>query len=199
METNAFVQQVAFRLRYRYAIRPRLRKLFWQMLGASFGPRTRVGRLTATWPHQICIGSKCVLEDDVFFKYDGWWKPGPSIVIGDDVFVGRGCEFNIMERIRIGRDCLIASGCKFIDHDHGLTVDDGPMRTLPCPGEEIELEDDVWIGVNAVVLKGVSIGRGAVVAAGAVVTKSIPPYEIWGGIPARQIGSRFEKECGAVR
>jgi acetyltransferase-like isoleucine patch superfamily enzyme len=158
-----------------------------------------VGKVSATWPHQIKVGSKCILEDDIYFKYDGWWKPGPCIEVGDEVFIGRGCEFNIQERLRVGNDCLIASGCKFIDHDHGMSVDDGPMRTLPCPAAEINVEDDVWIGFNAVVLKGVTIGRGAVVAAGAVVNKSVPPYEIWGGIPARRIGSRFGKERGAAR
>ena len=54
----------------------------------------------------------------------------------------------------------------------------------------VVLRDHVWIGANAVILKGVEIGRGAVVAAGAVVTKNIPPNEIWGGVPAKKIGER---------
>jgi acetyltransferase-like isoleucine patch superfamily enzyme len=54
----------------------------------------------------------------------------------------------------------------------------------------ITIEDDVWIGVNAVILKGVTIGKGAIIGAGAVVTKFVPPYEIWGGIPAKKIGQR---------
>ena len=62
-------------------------------------------------------------------------------------------------------------------------------------GEDaIILEDDVWIGVNAVVLKGVTIGRGAIVAAGSVVTKSIGAYEIWAGVPARKIRVRPDEE-----
>ena len=56
--------------------------------------------------------------------------------------------------------------------------------------EPIEIADNVWIGANAVILRGVTIGQGAVVAAGAVVTKKIPPNEIWGGLPARKIGER---------
>ena len=55
---------------------------------------------------------------------------------------------------------------------------------------EIVLEEDVWLGVNVVVLKGVRIGRGAIVAAGAIVTKDVPSYEIWGGVPARRLGER---------
>lgn len=64
------------------------------------------------------------------------------------------------------------------------------MNALPGPEVAIVVEEDVWLGVNVVVLKGVTIGRGAVVGAGAVVTKSIPPFEIWAGIPAHRIGIR---------
>jgi acetyltransferase-like isoleucine patch superfamily enzyme len=54
----------------------------------------------------------------------------------------------------------------------------------------IVLGDDVWIGANVVVLKGATIGHGAIVAAGSVVSKAIPPFEIWGGVPARKLLDR---------
>ena len=67
------------------------------------------------------------------------------------------------------------------------------MAQQTTGGEKaITLEDDVWIGAEAVILKGVTIGRGAIVAAGSVVTKSVGAYEIWGGIPAKKIGMRPE-------
>ena len=188
--TAALLQKIAFRLRFQFAVRPVLRKLCWQVQGARFGAGTSVPRLLMTWPHQVSVGMRCILEEDIFFKYDGYWQPGPSIVVHNRVFIGRGCEFNIRRRIEVGSDCLIASGCKFIDHDHELTVGAGPMRSLSCPEAPITLEEDAWLGVNVVVLKGVTIGQGAVVGAGAVVTKSVPPYEIWAGIPARKIGQR---------
>jgi acetyltransferase-like isoleucine patch superfamily enzyme len=149
-------------------------------------PRVRV-----TWPHQVSLGAECVLEHDLYFKYDGIYAPGPSIVLRDRVFVGFGCEFNVRQRVEIGEDCLIASGCKFIDHDHGSSRLDVPMsRQADGPEAAITLGPDVWLGVNVVVLKGVTIGRGAIVAAGAVVTQSIPEYEIWGGVPARKLRQR---------
>jgi acetyltransferase-like isoleucine patch superfamily enzyme len=112
-------------------------------------------------------------------------------VLRDRVFVGFGCEFNVRRRLEIGSDCLIASGCKFIDHDHGTARGEVPMRAQTAGAEaEIVLEEDVWLGVNVVVLKGVRIGRGAIVAAGAVVTSDVPAYEIWGGIPARKLSER---------
>lgn len=149
-----------------------------------------LGRITANWPHQVKIGEQTKVLNGVTFDYcHGVWQPGPSILIGDHGYVGRGAEFNCRLGIRVGRDCLIASGCRFIDHDHGIETN-MPMRLQDGPEAPILLEDDVWLGSNVVVLKGVTIGRGAIVAAGAVVTKSIPAYEIWGGVPARQISRR---------
>ena len=190
----AMFQKIFFRLRFQFALRPLLRKLWWCMLGARFGAGTGVPRLDMTWPHQVYIGQGCILEDDLLFKYAHTWQPGRAIVIRDNVFLGRGCEFNIRRRIEIGCDCLIASGCKFIDHDHDLVCGEGPMHSLAGTEAEIVLEPDVWLGVNVVVLKGVTIGEGAVVGAGAVVTKSIPAHEIWAGIPARKIGQRTERK-----
>jgi acetyltransferase-like isoleucine patch superfamily enzyme len=68
---------------------------------------------------------------------------------------------------------------------------DGPIvKQTAGPEEPVTLDTDVWIGANAVLLKGVTIGKGAIVAAGAVVRNSIPSYEIWGGVPARKLGER---------
>jgi acetyltransferase-like isoleucine patch superfamily enzyme len=157
--------------------------------GASIGDRTTVPRLKITWPHQLQLGAGCNIEDDVFFKFDGIWCPGPSIIVGDGVFIGRGCEFNIRKKITVGHGSAIASGCKFIDHDHGITGE----RIDETPGTEAEIVigDYVWLGCNVVVLKGVTIGSSAVVGAGAVVTKNVPAGEIWAGVPARKVGERF--------
>ena len=148
------------------------------------GDGIKLPRIYVTWPHQVQIGNGCLLESGTIFKYDGIWVPGPSLVIGDGSFLGSSCEFNIRRGITIGRDCLIASGCRFIDHDHGISRRDRPMKEQLGGEASITLEDDVWLGCNVVVLKGVRIGRGSVVGAGAVVTKSIPSYEIWAGVPA---------------
>lgn len=165
------------------------RTAYFNFLGLKTGRNTRLASLEVTWPHQVIIGDSCKLEDDIFFKYDGIWKPGPSIVIGDRVFIGAGCEFNIRLRIEIGNDGLIASGCKFIDHDHGILKGE-LIRAQRGNGKGIVIGNDVWLGCNVVILKGVEIGDGVVVAAGAVVTRSIPAGEIWGGIPAKKIGDR---------
>jgi acetyltransferase-like isoleucine patch superfamily enzyme len=153
------------------------------------GKSTSLSKIDVTWPHQVLIGKKCVFEKGIYFKYDGIWQKGPSIIIGDEVFIGKGCEFNINCKIVIDNYVNIASGCKFIDHDHGIVADKriGPQQSVKAA---IIINEDAWLGVNVIVLKGVLIGKGAVIAAGAVVTRSVPAYEIWGGIPARKIGQR---------
>ena len=155
------------------------------------GAGTLLGRLHATWPHQVRLGRRCRLEPGVVFKFDGHYRAGPSLVFGDGVFIGTGCEFNIRAGLQVGRDGLIASGCRFIDHDHGFASRTEPMNRQDDGAEApIRLDDDVWIGANCVVLKGVQVGRGAIVAAGSVLTRSVPAYEIWGGVPARRLRER---------
>lgn len=163
-----------------------LRKAWLRFRGAQIAASTYVPRILVTWPHQIRIGRHCVLQPDIFFNYDSYWMPGPSIRIGNNVFVGRGAEFNIVGGLDVGDEALIASGCVFVDHDHG--TDPGvPMKEQANKVQPITLGRDVWLGANCVVLKGVNIGDRAIVGAGSVVTKSIPSEEIWAGSPARKI------------
>ena len=184
-------QKICFRLRERFQtlLLSTARKLYWTLQGMSIGKGTTCPRLYVTWPHQVQIGEKCRIESGVFFKFDGIWQTGPRIIIGNHCFIGQNCEFNIRQEIRIAADCLIASGVKFIDHDHGTELGT-PMRLQEGQEAAIAVESDVWIGTNAVILKGVTIGRGAIVAAGAVVNRSVLPYSIVGGIPARPIAMR---------
>jgi acetyltransferase-like isoleucine patch superfamily enzyme len=191
MSISTICQKGFFRLRERFRsllVYP-VRKLYWRAQGMRMGQGTNCPRMEVTWPHQVRVGEGCVLESGIYFKFDGIWAPGPSIVMGNRCFVGQNCEFNIRKGIRIGDDCLIASGSRFVDHDHGIGVG-APMREQEGPEAEITLERDVWIGANVVVLKGVVVGEGAIVAAGSVVTKDVAPYAIVAGIPARQISSR---------
>ncbi|MEM6262149.1 MAG: acyltransferase [Bacteroidota bacterium] len=170
--------------------RSEFRKTYFRLGGAAFGKGTYLDRIYVTWPHQLKTGKNCKLEQGVYVKYDGIWKPGPSIFLGDQVFVGSNSEFNITCRLELHDHALIASGCRFIDHNHGYEDRSVPMNTQPCPEAAIVVEKDAWLGCNVVVLKGVTIGQGAIVAAGAVVTQSVPAYEIWGGVPAKKIGER---------
>lgn len=184
-------QHAIFLIRKRYLPRFNgLFKKFWlRILGMRIGDGTSLQTIRVNWPHQVSIGDNCRLETGISFKHDGIWSPGPIIKINDNVFLGENCEFNITIGIDIGNNCLIASGCRFIDHNHSTAMGTLIRKQL-SKGAAITIGDDVWIGCNAVILKGVEIGNGAVVAAGSVVTKSVPCCEIWGGVPAKKIGHR---------
>lgn len=87
-----------------------------------------------------------------------------------------------MTSISIGENCLIGSGCKIYDTDfHPIMLNDS-INSRP-----IVIGNDVFIGANVTILKGVHIGDGAVVGAGSIVTKSIPAKEVWGGVPAQPL------------
>jgi len=190
---NAFFHKVTFRLRSLGIRLFRLwpRTLYWRTLGLRCGPDTLLSLMHVSWPHQVKIGARCILEHDIHFKFDGIYKPGPTIIIGDDSFIGAGCEFNVRAGVAIGSHALIASGCKFIDHDHAFAARNTPMKQQADGFEKaIMLEEDVWLGANVIVLKGVTIGRGAIIAAGSVLTKPVGAFEIWAGVPARKIGDR---------
>lgn len=182
-------ERLIFRFIHRVLSIRFLRTIFYRVAGMEIGERTLLPRIHVTWPHQVKLGADCTIEHDVYFHFDGLYKPGPSILVGDCCFIGTGCEFNVCERVSLGNDCLIGAGTRFIDHDHNISGL-GPLPKIEGPCAPIHVRDHVWIGANVVVLKGVEIGQGAVVAAGAVVTKNIPPNEIWGGVPAKKIGER---------
>jgi acetyltransferase-like isoleucine patch superfamily enzyme len=166
-----------------------IRMFFYGLQGMKIGKGTFLPSVNVTWPHQVKIGNFCQIEKNTNFKFDGIWKSGPSILIGDNVFIGANCEFNVNVKVHIQDNSLIASGCKFIDHDHG-TMGGIYMRSQQAIGSAIVIGEDVWLGVNVVVLKGVTIGTGSIVAAGAIVNRSIPDNQIWGGVPAKFIKAR---------
>lgn len=184
-------QKVGFKIRIKWYpnICGAVRRYWLYSLGLRAGKNTSLPAITISWPHQVSIGRNCNLEKGIIFKFDGIWKKGPSIIVGNEVFIGSCCEFNITSGIKIGNFANIASGCRFIDHDHGKSL---ATRIGAQPADErpIFVGNDVWLGCNVIVLKGVQIGDGAVVGAGAVVTKSILANEIWAGIPAKKIGER---------
>jgi acetyltransferase-like isoleucine patch superfamily enzyme len=183
-------QRLARRLAFLETPSGLFRRYKFILLGAKIGKQTRIPpRTLCTWPHHVKLGDRCVLQSDVFFNVDYSWKPGPTIIFGNKVFIGRNCEFNISCLLTVGDNCLIASGVKIIDHDHGKSVG-SLIAAQPITGSPVRVGHDVWLGTNSVILKGVEIGDGAIVGAGAVVTSSIPAGEIWCGVPARKVGLR---------
>lgn len=189
--SKTFRLKLLFRLRRHTLplIASRLRVAYWRTLGMTIGERVRLYPLRVTWPHRVTLGDGCSLEHSIYFNVAGGYRPDGGIVLGKGTFVGSGCEFNITSGITIGEQCLIASGCRFIDHNHG-TITSAFMKDQMEDESPITVGANVWIGVNCVVLKGVSIGDGAIVAAGSVVTKSLESMGVYAGVPARLIRYR---------
>lgn len=126
-----------------------------------------------------------------------------GLVIGDDVYIGKFCSIQVNGRI--GNGVLIANNVGVVGRrDHDIRALGVPIRRAPWIGNTptladhrinaIDIGDDVWIGFGAVVLSGVNIGRGAIIAAGAVVTDNVESYDIVAGNPAQHVGRRFSDE-----
>ena len=122
-----------------------------------------------------------------------------NVTIGNDVYIGPHALFLCTEsQIFIGNKVLFGPHVTIIGGDHRIT-DVGRfiydvLDKHPEDDQDVHIEDDVWIGTNTTLLKGVTVGRGAVVAAGALVTKDVPPYAIVGGVPAKVLKYRFTPE-----
>ena len=116
----------------------------------------------------------------------------PDIKLGNGSGIGANCS--IPAGVSIGENVMMGIDILMFTNEHGHEDVTVPMafqgRTKVMP---IVIEDDVWIGSRSLIMKGVHIGHGAIIAAGSVVTKDVPAYEIWGGNPAHFLKSRLDK------
>ena len=124
-----------------------------------------------------------------------------NLSIGDGTSIPKGSTFYCTEApLTIGRKVIFGPNPTIITGDHRIDIigkyiiDVTTSEKLSENDEAVVIEDDVWCGANVTILKGVTIGHGSVVAAGAVVTQSFPPYSIIGGVPAKLIKMRFSEE-----
>lgn len=119
-----------------------------------------------------------------------------NIEVGDDVSLGTGAVLMATEsKIRIGNKVMFGPNVTVVGGNHNTSQLGKFMYDVhekrAGDDEDVVIEDDVWVGCGAIVLKGVRVGRGSVVAAGALVNKEVPPYSVVAGVPAKVIGTRF--------
>lgn len=117
----------------------------------------------------------------------------PSMVsIGDDVFLGPGTYISSPAPVSIGNRVMFGPQVMIIGGDHDLDNPDVPLRFAPAPPPPppVVIEDDAWICARVTILKGVTIGRGAVIGAASVVTRDVPPGVIAAGNPCRVLRAR---------
>jgi acetyltransferase-like isoleucine patch superfamily enzyme len=106
-----------------------------------------------------------------------------EVVIGSRTRIGLGCV--LIGPVKVGNDIMFAQNIVVSGLNHGYRDINLPPSLQPVETKPIVIEDDVWIGANAVITAGVTIGKHSVIAAGSVVTKSVPPYSVAGGNPAK--------------
>ena len=116
-----------------------------------------------------------------------------KVTLGDGSGIGVGAC--IHGECHIGRWVMMGEGCTIITRNHRHDRTDIPMCEQGFEAERpVYIDDDVWIGDRVTILPGVRVGRGSILAAGAVVTRDVPAYAIVGGVPAKIIGWRGEKQ-----
>jgi acetyltransferase-like isoleucine patch superfamily enzyme len=107
--------------------------------------------------------------------------PGGHLDIGNNVFINYGSSLVASKHVKIGDDCLIGTHVMVMDCDFHRVED----KVWDTTGVPVMIEDRVWLGNRSIVLKGVTVGHDAVVAAGSVVTHDVPPRTLVAGVPAR--------------
>lgn len=123
--------------------------------------------------------------------------PGGHLELGDNVFINYGASLVASNHVKIGDGCLIGTHVMVMDCDFHRVED----KSWDTAGEPVILEARVWLGNRSIVLKGVTIGHDAVVAAGSVVTKDVPPATLVAGVPARivrKFGDHGTEPVGAA-
>jgi acetyltransferase-like isoleucine patch superfamily enzyme len=167
-----------------------LTALYWRSRGLTFDRRQPWPRLHQRIriknPQRVSLGSAVAIRPYAFLNANG---SHGVIRLGAHSMVGEFCILNAVESIEVGEDTLIAPGCHLTDASH--RIDAGTLiRQQGRDVAPIRIGNDVWIGAGAKILSGVSIGDGAVVAAGAVVREDVPPLTVVGGVPARVLRAR---------
>lgn len=192
-----------------------LRGKFYPMLFGKTGIGVVFGaNIVIRHPKKIDIGNNVIIDDNVLLDAKGSESSG--ITLKDDVFIGRNsilsckggeiileeranvgfnCEIFSSNRVVVGKDNLIAAYTYIVGGgNYKLERTDIPINQQPdFDGKGgVLTEDDVWLAAHVVLLDGTKVGKGSVIAAGAIVSGEIPPYSIAGGIPAKVLKTRIK-------
>jgi len=157
----------------------------------------------------IAIADSCQMEAGVILRANSVAEPGIRVAndvsikeyaivnanlgrvsIGARSWIGPYCLIYGNGDVQIGEDVLIAAHSSINSVSHLTTEITTPINSQGIYCDPVTIEDDVWIGLNCTILQGITVGRGSIVGAGAVVTRDLPPWSIAMGVPARIVGSR---------
>lgn len=143
---------------------------------------------------------KIILGDNVTICFGALIRPsgyysgrlGEGLSMGNFSSIGANSYIGCSGFIRIGNNVMMGPNVNLMAENHIFSRTDIPMIQQGVSNKGITIEDDVWIGAKATILDGVVIGKGSVIAAGAVITSNVEPYSVMGGVPGRKIKSRSD-------
>lgn len=139
------------------------------------------------------IASKCFdyAGKDINVEHGANFGTGAGIHIGNNSGLGIRCK--VRGPLSIGNDVMMGPDVIIYTENHETGRTDVPMRGQgSSPARQVTIEDDVWIGARSIILPGVTVCHGSIIAAGAVVTKDVPPFSVVGGVPAKVL--KFRKK-----
>lgn len=135
------------------------------------------------------LRGKIEISDNVFIHENVLIRSNSFISVGEGTTINRNAC--ILSKVRIGRKCSIAPNVVIIGSNHIFSDPNVDIKDQGIDSIGITIEDDVWLSSNVTVLDGVQIGKGSIIAAGAVVNKNVPPFTVMGGIPAKLLKNRI--------
>ncbi len=140
----------------------------------------------------ITLGNNVTILRNTIIECTGVIKDlGEGLTIGNNVGISQNCFIQVRGKVEIGSNVMFGPNVSIFSENHGFADLIVPMINQPTIRGQVIIEDDVWLGTRAVILSGVRIGKGSIVAAGSVVNKDVPPYAIVAGVPAKIVKSRL--------
>lgn len=139
-------------------------------------------RINVEKGYQLCFGQNVYIDD--FCRLE--CLKG-DMYIGNNTFINTNCNIIVLSGIHIGDNCLLGSNVGIYDHNHRYDIKDLPIIQQGYTVQKVIIEDNVWIGSNCTVTKGVNIKNKIVIAANSVVTKNLDKEGIYGGVPSKLI------------
>ena len=163
-----------------------IKKHKWSLLVVGVSAFLNQGRVTKLRICGMRVGGGSVIRPSLNHQYIKHIEIGRNTLLGESVFLIAGPN----SKIRIGDDVLVAPNVYITTTMHRYTDPQKPIRLQGGIEADIIIEDDVWIGTGSTILQGLTIGKHAVIAAGSVVTRSVEPYDVVAGVPARLLKRR---------
>lgn len=147
--------------------------------------------INALCKNGVKFGNNVTIQDNTTIECTGIISElGEGLVIGNNVGFAHNCFIQVRGSVIIGSNVLFGPGVYLFSENHNFEDTTKFINEQGTNRKGVVVGDGVWIGARSVILDGVNIGNNSIVAAGSVVTKNIPPLEIWGGTPAKKIKNR---------